>query len=191
MMFAGLGNPGARYESTRHNLGFQVIDLIAERWGRPHFAVKFRSLVAQAGPASGEGRHVLVKPQTFMNISGEAIAPAAAFFRIQPRDLLVIHDELDLGLGRVQLKVGGGAGGHNGLKSVAQHLGTQDFVRLRLGIGRPSVDFRGDVADFVLETPPAAEAAIMQKMVEAAAAAVEDVLEQGLTQAMNRINRRS
>jgi peptidyl-tRNA hydrolase, PTH1 family len=189
MMLAGLGNPGSRYESTRHNLGFLVIDLIAERWGRPHFASKFRSLVAQA--SAGDERHVLIKPQTYMNVSGEAIGPAATFFKLAPSQIVVVHDELDLPVGRIQLKVGGGTGGHNGLKSIIQHLGTPDFIRLRLGIGRPPADFRGDVADFVLETPPPAESPTIQKMIELAAVAVDDVLREGLSAAMNRINRRS
>jgi peptidyl-tRNA hydrolase, PTH1 family len=191
MILAGLGNPGTRYEKTRHNLGFLVIDLILERWGRPHLASKFHSQVAVAEPPFLRERQILLKPQTFMNLSGDAVAPAVAFYKLTPRDVLVIHDELDIPLGRLQLKMGGGAGGHNGIKSVIERLGTPDFPRLRLGIGRPPADFKGDVASFVLESAPPSDATIVEKMVEAAADAVEEVLKQGFDQAMNQVNRRS
>jgi len=191
MILAGLGNPGVRYEKTRHNIGFMVIDLIAERWGRPHFGSKFHSLVALAEPSFASGRQVLLKPQTFMNLSGDALAPALAFYKLGPDEVLVLHDELDLPLGRVQLKQGGGAGGHNGLKSIAERLGTPNFLRLRLGIGRPDADFKGDIASFVLESAPPSDAPIIEKMVEAAAVAVEEVLRVGFSQAMNHVNRRS
>lgn len=191
MILAGLGNPGARYEKTRHNLGFMVVDLIAERWGRPHFASKFHALVALAEPPFSPEKQVLLKPQTFMNLSGDAVVPAMAFYKLSPADVLVLHDELDLPLGRVQLKQGGGAGGHNGIKSVAERLGTPNFLRLRLGIGRPPADFKGDVASFVLESAPPSDAPIIEKMVEAAADAVEEVLKAGFSQAMNHVNRRS
>ena len=119
MILAGLGNPGPRYEATRHNIGFQVIDLIAERWGRPAFKEKFRGHVAliQLPGDGGPEKTYLLKPQTFMNLSGESVQPAAAFFKLQPTEVLILHDELDLPLGRIQLKKGGGSGGHNGLKS--------------------------------------------------------------------------
>jgi peptidyl-tRNA hydrolase, PTH1 family len=193
VIVAGLGNPGARYEGTRHNIGFAVIDLIAERWGRPAFREKFRAEVAlvEMPGNSGSGKVYLLKPQTFMNLSGESVQPAAAFYKHAPEEVLVIHDELDLPLGRLQLKVGGGSGGHNGLKSVSERLGTAEYKRLRLGIGRPPVDFRGSPADFVLQAFAAFEGPQVQELVSRAADAVELLVKEGISTAMNQINRRN
>ncbi len=190
MIFAGLGNPGARYRDTFHNLGFLVIDLIAERWGRPDFRDKFKSEFALALPPRGSDKHVLLKPQTFMNLSGDALVSAAQFFKAERSEIVVIHDELDLPLGRIQLKVGGGTGGHNGLKSAVRCLGGPDFIRLRLGIGRPPVDFQGDVADFVLMPVPPADREIVDSMISRAADALELIVDKGISQAMNLVNRR-
>lgn len=192
MIVAGLGNPGSRYRNTRHNIGFDVIDLIAERWGRPAFREKFKGEVAlvEIPGESGPEKTYLLKPQTFMNLSGESVQPAAVFFKLQPSEVLVIHDELDLPLGRLQLKVGGGSGGHNGLKSVAQSLGTSDFLRLRVGIGRPPADFRGKPSDFVLQAFAPTEGSQVQDLVTRAAEAVELLVKSGTAQAMNLINRR-
>lgn len=191
MIFAGLGNPGERYRGTFHNLGFLVIDLIAERWGRPDFRDKFKSQFALAARRGAEDRHVLMKPQTFMNLSGESLQAAAQFYKASRADFVVIHDELDLPLGRIQLKVGGGAGGHNGIKSAIQCLGGGDFVRLRLGIGRPPADFPGDVADYVLHAVPPADREIVDSMILRAAETLELILDQGLSPAMNLVNRRA
>lgn len=190
MIFAGLGNPGERYRGTFHNLGFLVIDLIAERWGRPDFREKFRSQYALVG-RGGDEKHVLLKPQTYMNLSGEALQAAAQFFKVSRPEIIVIHDELDLPLGRIQLKVGGGAGGHNGIKSAIQCLGGGDFIRLRLGIGRPPADFQGDVADFVLHAVPLADREVVDSMILRATEALELILEQGIGPAMNQVNRRA
>lgn len=192
MILAGLGNPGPRYAASRHNIGFQVIDLIAERWGRPAFKEKFRgevALVELPGP-SGVEKTYLLKPQTFMNLSGESVQPAAAFFKLNPAEVLILHDELDLPLGRLQLKLGGGSGGHNGLKSVTSRLGTPDYHRIRLGIGRPPADFRGDPADFVLEAFSPSEGPQVDDLVSRAADAVELLVKRGSSVAMNEINRR-
>lgn len=192
MIIAGLGNPGSRYEATRHNIGFHVIDLIAERWGRPAFREKFRALVAlvELPGAGGAEKNYLLKPQTFMNLSGQSVQPAAAFFKVAPEDVLVVHDELDLPLGRLQLKTGGGSGGHNGLKSVTQELGTPNFKRLRVGIGRPPKDFRGETADFVLQAFAPSEGDQVKSLIEAAADAVELLVKSGTSVAMNQVNRR-
>ena len=193
MIVAGLGNPGARYDGTRHNIGFAVIDLIAERWGRPAFRDKFRgqvALVELPGP-TGPERIYLLKPQTFMNLSGESVRPAATFFKEPVSNVLVLHDELDLPLGRVQLKVGGGSGGHNGLKSVTQHLGTTDYIRLRLGIGRPPSDFRGSPADFVLQAFAPFEETQVSDLISRAANAIELLVKDGISAAMNQVNRRN
>ncbi len=189
MIVAGLGNPGDGYRETRHNIGFKVIDLIAERWGRPVFKQKFSSELALLNTPSGS-RVYLQKPQTFMNLSGDAVQPAAAYFKVSPEQVLVVHDELDLPLGRIQLKKGGGSGGHNGLKSVTQRLGTPNYLRLRLGIGRPSEEFRGDTAGFVLRAFPQSEQEVVQRLIEQAADAVELLLKESVPNAMNRINRR-
>lgn len=193
MIVVGLGNPGSRYQNTRHNIGFHVIDLVAERWGRPSFREKFHGQVAlvEMPGASGLEKIYLLKPQTFMNLSGDSVQPAAAFFKEKPGDILIIHDELDLPLGRLQLKVGGGSGGHNGLKSVAQRLNTPDFQRLRVGIGRPPEDFRGKPSDFVLQAFAPTEGTQVEDMVSRAAEAVELLVKSGTAQAMNLINRRS
>ncbi|MCH2109967.1 MAG: aminoacyl-tRNA hydrolase [Polyangiaceae bacterium] len=189
MILAGLGNPGDRYKETRHNIGFQVVALIAERWGRPLFQDKFRSHFATAALAGG-GRVYLQKPQTFMNVSGDAVQPAAAFYKVSPADILVIHDELDLPFGRVALKKGGGSGGHNGLKSLTQRLGTPEFLRLRVGIGRPPAEFRGQVADYVLQRFSAEEASQLPEILLKSAEAVDLLLDKGLAEAMNRVNRK-
>jgi PTH1 family peptidyl-tRNA hydrolase len=192
VIVAGLGNPGSRYQETRHNIGFRVIDLIAERWGRPAFREKFRAEVALAElPGPSEKQKVyLLKPQTFMNLSGDSVQPAAAFFKVAPPQVLVVHDELDLPLGRLQLKEGGGSGGHNGLKSVAERLGTPGFKRLRLGIGRPPADFRGQPSDFVLQAFAPSEGPQVDDLVARAADAVELLVKAGMASAMNQINRR-
>lgn len=193
MIIAGLGNPGARYRETRHNIGFRVVDLIAERWGRPAFREKFHSelaLVELPGPG-GREKTYLQKPQTFMNLSGDAVQPAAAFFKLSPAEVLVVHDELDLPLGRLQLKEGGGSGGHNGLKSITNRLGTPDFKRLRVGIGRPPADFRGKPSDFVLQAFAPSEEPAVEDLLARAADAVELLVKSGMPAAMNETNRRS
>jgi PTH1 family peptidyl-tRNA hydrolase len=192
VIIVGLGNPGQRYESTRHNVGFRAIDLIAERWGRPAFVEKYSGKIArvQAGAGGSAEPIYLLKPMTFMNASGDSVQPAAAYFKHSPEQVLVIHDELDLPLGRIQFKRGGGAGGHNGLKSVSGRLGNEGYLRLRLGIGRPPGDFRGDVADFVLQAVAPAEQSVYRQMLEEAADAVELLLSEGASAAMNQTNRR-
>ncbi len=189
MIIAGLGNPGDGYRETRHNVGFKVVDLIAERWGRPLFKHKFASEIALLNTPKGE-RVYLQKPQTFMNLSGDAVQPAAAYFKVPAAQVLVIHDELDLPLGRLQLKKGGGSGGHNGLKSLTARFGTPDYLRLRVGIGRPSESFRGDTADFVLQSFPQSEIEVVERLISNAGDAVELVLEKDLSAAMNQVNRR-
>ena len=166
LLIAGLGNPESRYQGNRHNLGFRVLDV---------WAAKLKVL--------------LLKPLTFMNRSGESVEPAARFFKVSPADLIVAHDELDLPLGRLQLKQGGGHGGHNGLRSIEAALGTREFGRLRLGIGRPPEGW--DAADFVLADFLKEEAAEVEMEVQQAVAALQAVVEQGIKKAMNAHNRRA
>jgi peptidyl-tRNA hydrolase, PTH1 family len=192
VILVGLGNPGERYADTRHNVGFLVVDRLAEAWGAPAFRTKFQGQLTQVDRRSGgESRRIgLLKPMTFMNLSGQSVQGAAAFFKAAPADVVVVHDELDLPLGRVALKAGGGSAGHNGLKSITQCLGSSDYRRLRLGIGRPGPEFKGDIADFVLEGVPPSEKPAYESMLAKATEALELLVEQGFDAAMNRTNRR-
>ena len=143
----GLGNPGREYAGNRHNLGYMVVDELASRHGGS-WRSKFSGQLAEL--RMGGARVVLLKPETYMNESGTSVGAAARFFKLDPADVLVVHDEGDFDLARMQARLGGGLAGHNGLRSIAQHLGTQDFLRLRVGVGRPE---RGDprpLADYVL-----------------------------------------
>jgi PTH1 family peptidyl-tRNA hydrolase len=191
LLIAGLGNPGPRYQATRHNVGFRVIDELARQCGVPASAFKdrFHGEVASARlPGTGE-ELLLLRPQTFMNESGRSVQAACTFYKIKPSELIVAHDELDLPFSEVRLKQGGGDGGNRGIRSVTAALGP-DYVRIRLGIGRPPPDFRGDVADFVLQAFPSAELAAVEQMVARATEAVSLVTSLGLEKAMNRINQR-
>jgi len=145
-LIVGLGNPGSKYEKTRHNVGFRFLDLLAESKGlRFDAAPRFRADVATWNRA--EGRVLLIKPQTFMNNSGEAVAPLARYYEVEPESIIVVYDDLDLPAGKIRLKKGGGHGGHNGLKSINQHLGSPEYVRVKIGIGRPE---HGEVTPWVL-----------------------------------------
>jgi PTH1 family peptidyl-tRNA hydrolase len=183
LLVAGLGNPGREYAATRHNLGFLVCDELARRHGGS-FRSKFSGELAELR-VEGE-RVALLKPQTYMNESGRSVAAAVRFFKADPDELLVVHDEVDLEPGRLQVRIGGGLAGHNGLRSVAGSLGTPDFLRLRIGIGRPE---RGDprpVADWVLS--PFGPDVDVDALVAHAADAVETLLRDGLDEAQRRFN---
>jgi PTH1 family peptidyl-tRNA hydrolase len=185
LLVAGLGNPGPRYARTRHNLGHMVCAEVARRHGGS-FRSKFSGDLAELRLDSV--RVALLAPQTYMNESGRAVGAAVRFFKLPPSQLLVVHDEVDLELGRLQARMGGGLAGHNGLRSVAQHLGTAEFMRLRIGIGRPE---RGDprpVADWVLTPfPPEVDVDVL---VGRAADAVEAITLVGLEEAQRRFNER-
>jgi PTH1 family peptidyl-tRNA hydrolase len=183
LLVAGLGNPGRDYERTRHNLGHMVCEELARRHGAS-FRSKFSGELAEL--RLDDLRLALVKPLTYMNDSGRSVGAAMRFFKLPPESLLVVHDEVDLDLGRLQARMGGGLAGHNGLRSVAQHLGTPEFMRLRIGIGRPE---RGDprpVADWVLSPFPGD--VDVDELVTRAADAVEVVAREGLEQAQQRFN---
>ncbi len=185
LLVAGLGNPGREYAATRHNVGFLVADELARRHGGS-WRSKFSGDLAEVRVDGA--RVALLKPQTYMNVSGRSVQPAARFFKVEPDALLVVHDEVDLEPGRLQLRAGGGLAGHNGLRSVAQALGSQEFLRLRVGVGRPQ---RGDprpVADFVLDPFDAHED--VDGLVARAADAVEALLAEGLEDAQQRFNER-
>ena len=147
-LIVGLGNPGPRYENTRHNIGFLAVDEIASRQGLQVTSKKFNGLYGQ-GSANGSVPITLLKPQTFMNLSGQSVQPCAHFFKIPVKRIIVIHDELDIPFGTIKLKEGGGHAGHNGLKSLINRLGSRDFIRVRVGIGRPQ---RQAVSDYVLSS---------------------------------------
>ncbi len=189
LLIAGLGNPGPRYQATRHNLGFRVIDELARQCGVPASAFKDRFHGELASARLGDQELLLLRPQTFMNESGRSIQAACTFYKIKPAELIVAHDELDLPFADVRLKKGGGDGGNRGVRSTTAAIGP-DYVRIRLGIGRPAPDFRGDVADFVLQAFASAELATVEQMVTRATEAVSLVTSLGLEKAMNRINQR-
>lgn len=178
----GLGNPGQRYAQNRHNIGFWVVDALADALGAGAFAKKFSGLYAKAADV------VLLKPTTFMNVSGDSVQPACAFFRVPAAELIVVHDELDLPFGEVRIKVGGGHAGHNGLRSIQERMGSNAFVRVRVGIGRPPADFRGDVADYVLSDFSADERAELDDVVRRALEATRLILERGPKDAMNELH---
>jgi len=147
LLVVGLGNPGREYERTRHNVGWLVVDELAKRHGGS-FRAKFSGQVAEV--RLGDEKLALLKPETYMNESGRSLAAAAHFFKVEPGEVLVVHDDVDLEPERLQARLGGGLAGHNGLRSIAQALGTNDFLRLRIGIGRPGRGDRRPVADYVL-----------------------------------------
>jgi peptidyl-tRNA hydrolase, PTH1 family len=184
-LVAGLGNPGPRYASTRHNAGQRVVELLASRLGAGRFVGRYGGRFAEArGPA---GPVALLIPTTFMNASGDSVGPAAGMLRAAPSQVLVVHDEVDLPFGAVRGKAGGGAGGHNGVRSVIRGLGSGEFPRVRLGVGRPPADFRGDGADWVLTrfTEPAEE---VEAMIARGADMAEAALAEGIDAAVNRFH---
>jgi PTH1 family peptidyl-tRNA hydrolase len=185
LLVVGLGNPGPQYAKTRHNLGFMVADLLAGRMGA-QFKVHKRSGAEIVTGRLGHRPVVLAKPRTYMNESGRQVGPLAKFYSVMPADIIVIHDELDIDFGRIRLKLGGGEGGHNGLRSVANALGTKNFQRVRIGIGRPPG--RKDPAAYVLETFSAAERPEVPAICEQAADATELLIDAGLEVAQNQVH---
>jgi PTH1 family peptidyl-tRNA hydrolase len=182
-LVAGLGNPGREYEQTRHNLGWLVVDELARRHGGK-FRSKFSGRLSEV--RVGEQRLALLKPETYMNESGRSIAAAARFFKVDPAELLVVHDDVDLEPERLQARLGGGLAGHNGLRSIAQALGTSEFQRLRVGVGRPGRGDRRSVSDYVLSRfDPATD---VDALVARAADAVETIAGEGLDEAQRRFN---
>ena len=184
-LIVGLGNPGEKYENTRHNVGFQVVDELAERQRAPIQKLKFKALTNLL-TISGE-KVLVMKPVTYMNLSGEAVRPAADFYKLPPERILVISDDVALAAGRLRIRAKGSAGGHNGLKSIIQHLGTDQFPRLRVGVGqKPHPDY--DLADWVLGKFQGEDKKAMDAAIQRAADGVECLLKEGLDRAMNRFN---
>jgi PTH1 family peptidyl-tRNA hydrolase len=184
-LIVGLGNPGRKYASHRHNVGFMVIDELAQRTATESFRSKFSGEMARA--RLGDEDAVLLKPMTYMNASGDSVQPCAAFFKVTPAETLVIHDELDLPFGTLRLKQGGGHAGHNGLRSLVGRMGP-DFLRLRVGLGRPPTSFRGDVADWVLSDFSGDERPQLPECLRQATEVVLDIAARGLQAAMKSCN---
>ena len=182
-LIVGLGNPGRQYAKTRHNIGFMVVDRLAERSGAS-FRGKYDGRFTET--TIGDARVALLEPETFMNLSGRSVSGAARFYKLEPQDVIVVYDDIELEFDRVRAKAGGGLKGHNGLRSLAESLGTPDFVRVRCGVGRPR---RGDprsVADYVLgafydDEDPAG-------LIERACDCVETILADGIDEAERRFN---
>ena len=184
-LVVGLGNPGPDYAATRHNVGFRVVELLAARAGGGRFGKHRTNADVLEGRLAGR-KVVLAKPRTYMNVSGAPVAGLLRYFSVAPQDLVVVHDELDLGFGVIRLKLGGGEGGHNGLRSISQSLGTKDYLRVRFGIGRPPG--RQDPADYVLRRFSGAEGKELDLAVDLAADAAEALLADGLEPAQNRFH---
>jgi peptidyl-tRNA hydrolase, PTH1 family len=184
----GLGNPGPRYAGSPHNVGFRVVDHFADHHlgaGHAVWSQRFDAKLAMAQVLSQS--LVLLEPLTFMNRSGESVRKAMSFFKITVPDALIVHDELDLPLGSVKLKRGGGEAGHNGLKSISAELGTRDYARLRVGVGRPT---EGEVSDYLLAPLSGARATELEQNLDDVRDAIDLWLVHGLEQAMNRVNRK-
>jgi PTH1 family peptidyl-tRNA hydrolase len=182
-LIVGLGNPGSRYQWTRHNAGFMVLDRLSHLAGIP---VGKKGSIGLSGEGFWHGqRLILLKPQAFMNLSGRSVAEVSRFHKIPSEEIIVVHDDLDIPFGRVRLKKGGGHGGHNGLRSILSDIGTGDFIRLRIGIGRP---VRGDVVDYVLQPFSVNEMQDLASVLDGAVDTLESVFSDGLEKTMSLYN---
>ena len=186
ILIAGLGNPGKEYENTRHNAGFLVLDTLAQKLGADLSERKHRALCGKA--VIGGQKVILLKPQTYMNSSGESIRAAADYYKVPPEDILVVYDDISLAPGQLRIRAKGSAGGHNGIKSIIAHLGTQEFPRVKVGTGEKPP--RMDLADYVLGHFSSGEKKIMEEAAKEAADAICEIVNVGIEQAMNDHNRR-
>lgn len=185
-IIAGLGNPGEQYRMTRHNMGFLVADALADDCGIAVQKKKFEALLGDGRIA--DCRVLIVKPLTFMNLTGQSLRQILDFYRKSTDDLLVVHDDLDLPFGAVRIKVGGGDGGHKGIRSIIEHLGDGSFTRVRLGIGKPL--YRDDTEHYVLQPFQKADLEALAEVIRRACEAVREILTRGVRPAMNRFNTR-
>ncbi len=183
-IIAGLGNPDGRYENTRHNVGFEVIDILADRIGICADEKKHRALCGR-GVLEGQ-KVILLKPQTYMNLSGESVRAAADFYKAEPENIIVVYDDISLEPGQLRIRGKGSAGGHNGIKNIIAHLGTQEFPRVKVGIGEKPKGM--DLADYVLSHFSQGERETMREAYKEAAEAVAVMVGQGIDEAMNRFN---
>lgn len=185
-LIAGLGNPGRKYELNWHNSGFMALEILAQRHKIDVSRIRCKGLMGQ-GRIGGQKCHLL-KPSTYMNLSGESLREALAYFKIPPANCLVLYDDIDIPLGQIRIRESGGAGTHNGMRSIIGQLGREDFPRIRIGIG-PQPD-KWDIADYVLSDIPADQRELFWQALNKAADAVEMTLRDGLAQAMNQFNRK-
>ncbi|KGR76572.1 aminoacyl-tRNA hydrolase [Ureibacillus manganicus] len=183
-LIVGLGNPGKQYEHTRHNIGFECIDELAKKWDAPLNQMKFNGMFTTIHRP--EGKVMLLKPLTYMNLSGECVRPIMDYYDIEIEDVIVIYDDLDLEIGKLRLRQKGSAGGHNGIKSLIQHLGTQEFNRIRVGISRPPVGMK--VADYVLSKFTKEEDPTIDDAIKKCVAAVETSLSKKFLDVMSEFN---
>ena len=185
-LIAGLGNPTREYEKTRHNVGFEAIDILADKAGTTVTEKKHKALYGK-GYIGGQ-KVILAKPQTYMNLSGESIREIADFYKIEPENIIILCDDINLSEGQLRIRLKGSAGGHNGLKNIISHLGTQEFPRIRIGVGEKP---RGmDLADYVLGRFPKEQQAVMEEAYRDAADAACMMIEEGADAAMNHYNRK-
>ena len=185
-LIAGLGNPTREYEKTRHNVGFETIDILADKAGTTVTEKKHKALYGK-GYIGGQ-KVILAKPQTYMNLSGESIREIADFYKIEPENIIILCDDINLSEGQLRIRLKGSAGGHNGLKNIISHLGTQEFPRIRIGVGEKP---RGmDLADYVLGRFPKEQQAVMEEAYRDAAYAACMMIEEGADAAMNHYNRK-
>ena len=186
-LIAGLGNPTREYEKTRHNVGFEAIDILADKAGTTVTEKKHKALYGK-GYIGGQ-KVILAKPQTYMNLSGESIREIADFYKIEPENIIILCDDINLSEGQLRIRLKGSAGGHNGLKNIISHLGTQEFPRIRIGVGEKP---RGmDLADYVLGRFPKEQQAVMEEAYRDAAEAACMMIEDGADAAMNQYNRKN
>lgn len=187
-LVVGLGNPGDKYSATRHNIGFQVADHFAARLQGKFAPNKYRSLVAEArlGFGADAPKVIIVKPQTYMNDSGDAVSPLAKYFGAPADRIIAIHDELDIPFNTIRVKLGGGDNGHNGLKSLTQSLGTPEYFRVRVGIGRPNTP--QETADYVLDNFSRPERSVLPELIARASDAIESLISTGLEKTQQKFN---
>ena len=183
-LIVGLGNPESEYAHTRHNMGFDTINELAKNNNINITKTKFKALY-ETGIIQNE-KVILLKPQTYMNLSGEAIKEARDFYNVKPEEIIVIYDDIDIEKGKIKLRKKGGPGSHNGMKSVVQELNTTDFIRIRVGIGQP--EFKGDMINYVIGKVPEEEQKILQQGTKKASEAIEEILKNGIDIAMNKFN---
>ena len=180
----GLGNPGKQYENTRHNVGFNIIDILADEYGISVNKMKYKALIGEG--RVGTEKVVLVKPVTYMNLSGESLAEIYNFYKVDTSNIVVIYDDIDLDVGKIRIRKKGSSGGHNGMKSIIQMIGTEEFPRIRIGIGRPA--HSGDEINHVIGAIPEDEIPLLDKGIEKAKDAVIEILKNGVDIAMNKFN---
>ena len=184
-LIVGLGNPGEKYARTRHNLGFLALDLLAEQQKLKINRIRFKAVTAEL--TFGGQRVLVMKPQTYMNLSGESVGEAARFYKIPADHVVVISDDISLPVGKLRIRTGGSAGGHNGLKNIIQHLGTDQFPRIKVGVGAPG-QAGYDVVDWVIGRPLGEDQKVLMEALDRAGDAAEVLISQGSDRAMNRFN---